>query len=47
VVKHTLEQQNKPDNMKALLDNKDWKSQDTKAQYYIKKNIQPEDKTLI
>jgi len=47
VVEYTLEQQNRPDNMKTLLDDKDWKSQDAKAQYYIKKNIQPEDKTSV
>jgi hypothetical protein len=45
IVGHTLARQDNPDALKALLEDENWAVQDAKARYYIKLNIQPEDKT--
>src|SRR5215469_662207 len=47
VVQQTLDRQDKPEELRALLADPLWASQDATARYYIKKNIQPEDKTSV
>jgi adenylate kinase family enzyme len=47
VVEQTLERQDKPEELKKLLDKPLWASQDATARIYIKRNIQQEDKALV
>jgi transposase InsO family protein len=47
VVVQTLRRQEKPEELQQLLEKPMWASQDATARYYIKKNIQQEDKTSV
>ena len=47
VVEETLKRQNKPEKLRKLLENPVWAAQDATARYYIKRNIEQEDKTSV
>src|SRR5215469_12568460 len=47
VVEETLRRQDNPEKLRKLLANPVWASQDATARYYIKRNIEPEDKTSV
>jgi hypothetical protein len=44
VVRHTSDRQDKADELKKLLEDENWATQDATARIYIKKNIDPDDK---
>jgi hypothetical protein len=47
VVQETLKRQGNPEELRRILDNPIWASQDATARLYIKRNIQLEDKTSV